>query len=115
MRVGAISALMMGRRWPPSGAGRGDQAKAELKNADGQSVGNVTLTDTPHGVLLHVVLTNAPEGGARVPLHTTGKCEAAFTTAGGISIRPPSSTAWRTPWECTRATCPHHRCRRAAS
>jgi Cu-Zn family superoxide dismutase len=63
--------------------GAADQAKADLKNAEGQSVGNVTLTDTPHGVLLHVVLTNAPEGVHAFHIHAVGKCEPPFTTAGG--------------------------------
>ena len=60
-----------------------DTAKADLKDEKGQAIGTVTLTDTPHGVLLHVVLTNAPEGVHAFHLHTTGKCEAPFTTAGG--------------------------------
>jgi len=60
-----------------------DTAKADLKDAQGQSVGTVTLTDTPHGVLMHVVLTNAPEGVHAFHVHTTGKCEPPFMTAGG--------------------------------
>ena len=60
-----------------------DTAKADLKDAQGQSVGTVTLTDTPHGVLMHVVLTSAPEGVHAFHVHATGKCEAPFTTAGG--------------------------------
>ena len=38
------------------------QANADIKNAQGQSIGTATLTETPHGVLLHVALTKAPEG-----------------------------------------------------
>jgi Cu-Zn family superoxide dismutase len=84
MRVGGVSAVMMSVAMAAVLAqGAPDQAKAELKNAEGQSVGTVTLTDTPHGVLMHVVLTNAPEGVHAFHLHTTGKCEAPFTTAGG--------------------------------
>jgi Cu-Zn family superoxide dismutase len=60
-----------------------DTAKADLKDANGQSVGSVTLTDTPNGVLMHVVLTNAPEGVHAFHVHTTGKCEPPFMTAGG--------------------------------
>jgi Cu-Zn family superoxide dismutase len=63
--------------------GMPDMAKADLKDAAGQSVGSVSLTDTPHGVLLHVVLTNVPEGVHAFHLHTTGQCVAPFTTAGG--------------------------------
>ena len=84
MRIGAISALMMSAAMAGVLAqGAMDTAKADLKDAQGQSVGTVTLTDTPHGVLLHVVLTNAPEGVHAFHLHTTGKCEPPFMTAGG--------------------------------
>ncbi len=54
-----------------------------LKNAQGQTVGNATLTDTPHGVLIHVSLANAPAGVHAFHIHETGKCDAPFTTAGG--------------------------------
>jgi superoxide dismutase, Cu-Zn family len=84
MRVGAISTIVMSAAVAGILAqGASDQAKADLKNAEGQSVGNVTLMDTPHGVMMHVVLTNVPEGVHAFHLHTTGKCEPPFTTAGG--------------------------------
>ena len=57
-------------------------AKAELKDAQGQSVGTVTLTDTPNGVLIHAALTNVPPGVHAFHIHQTGACEAPFTTAG---------------------------------
>lgn len=64
--------------------GAPDTAKAELKMADGTSVGTVLLTDTPHGVLMHVTLTGVPEGAHAFHVHAAGKCEApGFTTAGG--------------------------------
>jgi Cu-Zn family superoxide dismutase len=58
-------------------------AKADLKDAQGQSVGTVTLTDTPNGVLIHAALTNVPPGVHAFHIHQTGACEAPFTTAGG--------------------------------
>src|SRR5438034_9388582 len=61
-----------------------DTAKAELKDAMGKTVGQATLTDSPHGVLVHVVLSGAPEGAHAFHIHATGKCEGpAFMTAGG--------------------------------
>jgi Cu-Zn family superoxide dismutase len=59
------------------------QANADIKNAQGQSIGTATLTETPHGVLLHVALTKGPEGTHAFHIHAVGKCEAPFTTAGG--------------------------------
>jgi superoxide dismutase, Cu-Zn family len=61
----------------------GEQAKATLKDAQGQTVGNATLTQTPHGVLIHVSLNNVPAGPRAFHIHETGKCEAPFTSAGG--------------------------------
>lgn len=84
MRIGTISALMMSVAMTGVLAqGAMETAKADVKDAAGKSVGSVTLTDTPHGVLLHVVLTDAPEGVHAFHIHATGQCVAPFTTAGG--------------------------------
>ena len=79
MLCGALLAMAVG----VSAQTAGEQAKATLKDAQGQTVGEATLTDTPNGVLLHVVLTKAPSGIHAFHIHTTGKCEPPFTTAGG--------------------------------
>jgi Cu-Zn family superoxide dismutase len=60
-----------------------DMAKAELKDATGKSVGMVLLTDTPHGVLMRVSLSGFAPGVHAFHVHTTGQCDAPFTTAGG--------------------------------
>ncbi len=57
-------------------------AKAMLKNANGETVGDAVLTDTPHGVLIHVNLTHAPTGAHAFHIHETGQCQPPFTTAG---------------------------------
>ncbi|MFI5245125.1 MAG: superoxide dismutase family protein [Gemmatimonadales bacterium] len=59
------------------------QANADLKNAQGQAVGRVTLTETPHGVLMHASLTGLPEGTHAFHIHQTGACVPPFTSAGG--------------------------------
>jgi Cu-Zn family superoxide dismutase len=59
------------------------QAKAELKNAQGQAVGTATLTDTPHGVLIHASVSGVPAGTHAFHIHQTGQCEPPFTSAGG--------------------------------
>ena len=59
------------------------QAKADIKNAQGQSIGSATLTETPHGVLMSATLTGAPAGTHAFHLHAVGQCAAPFTTAGG--------------------------------
>lgn len=60
-----------------------DTAKAEIKNAKGEKIGEATLTETPHGVLIRASVTNVPAGPHAFHVHETGKCDAPFTTAGG--------------------------------
>ena len=61
-----------------------DTAKAEMKDAKGASIGTVTLTDVPAGVLLNLSLKGLPAGTYGFHLHAVGKCEGpAFASAGG--------------------------------
>ena len=39
-----------------------DSAKADLRTADGKTIGSATLADTPKGVLITLVLKGAPCG-----------------------------------------------------
>ncbi|WP_375767429.1 superoxide dismutase family protein [Archangium gephyra] len=64
-------------------AAAGATARAELKDQKGQPVGEVTLTETPHGVLIKGSLSNIPAGEHAIHVHEVGKCEAPFQTAGG--------------------------------
>ena len=58
-------------------------AKATLKTADAKDVGAVTFTQTPHGVLLALTLKGLPPGEHAFHVHTVGKCEPPFESAGG--------------------------------
>lgn len=64
-------------------AGAADQARAAMANANGESVGEVVLSRTPHGTLLHAKLTGLPPGAHAFHVHTIGKCEPPFKSAGG--------------------------------
>jgi Cu-Zn family superoxide dismutase len=77
--IGALGFVMTASLFAQSS---GPQAKATLMDAQGQTVGDATLTETPHGVLIHVNLTKAPGGVHAFHIHAVGKCEAPFTSAG---------------------------------
>ena len=59
-------------------------AVAELKNADGQVIGTVNLTETADGVRVTGTFSNLSAGEHGFHLHAVGKCEAPdFKSAGG--------------------------------
>jgi Cu-Zn family superoxide dismutase len=64
-------------------AGAAEQASAALMNANGESVGTVTLSESPHGTLLHAKLENLPAGAHAFHVHAVGVCEPPFKSAGG--------------------------------
>jgi Cu-Zn family superoxide dismutase len=58
--------------------------RVELKNADGKAVGEATLEQTPHGVLLRATFTGLPAGTHALHVHAVGTCEPpGFESAGG--------------------------------
>ncbi len=64
-------------------AQKAPRAKAELKDAKGQPVGEATLTQTPQGVRIAFNLKDLPPGEHGLHIHEAGKCEAPdFKTAG---------------------------------
>ncbi|MBI2204897.1 MAG: superoxide dismutase family protein [Candidatus Rokubacteria bacterium] len=59
-------------------------ATAELRNAQGQPVGNATLSEVGGGVRVIVEARRLPPGVKGVHIHAVGKCDPPeFTTAGG--------------------------------
>ena len=60
-----------------------NQARADIKNAEGKSVGTASLRETKDGVLMTVNVKGLPQGLHAVHFHSVGKCEGpAFTSAG---------------------------------
>ena len=64
-------------------ASAAEQAQATMMNANGDSVGTVMLSETPHGTLLHAMLENLPAGAHAFHVHAVGVCEPPFKSAGG--------------------------------
>jgi superoxide dismutase, Cu-Zn family len=60
------------------------RGRGEFIDINGQAIGTVTLSETPHGVLVEVDLTGLPEGEHGFHIHETGRCDAAdgFESAG---------------------------------
>jgi superoxide dismutase, Cu-Zn family len=68
----------------PSVAGPAAAARAILKDAQGKTVGEATLQESPAGVLMRVSVQGLAAGTHAFHVHTTGKCDPPdFMTAGG--------------------------------
>jgi Cu-Zn family superoxide dismutase len=75
-----LTAMLLAAATLPSQA---QTANAALQTAEGKDAGSVTLTQTPHGVLLALTVKGVPAGEHAFHIHEVGKCEAPFTSAGG--------------------------------
>ena len=58
-------------------------ARADMRDTQGRALGTVTLTQTPHGVLVQGDLSNLPPGTRAIHFHEVGRCDSPFTSAGG--------------------------------
>jgi Cu-Zn family superoxide dismutase len=57
-------------------------ARAELRGADGRTIGTATFTQATHGLLIALDLTGVPAGPHAMHVHDVGQCEPPFTSAG---------------------------------
>lgn len=60
----------------------GAQATAALLGTGGSNMGTVTLTQTPHGVLVAADVTGLEPGGHGFHIHSIGTCTPDFSAAG---------------------------------
>lgn len=52
-----------------------DRASAEIIDRQGQVIGTATLTDGPHGMLVHVSAKGLPPGPKAIHIHSVGTCD----------------------------------------
>jgi Cu-Zn family superoxide dismutase len=57
-------------------------ASATLRDASGRRVGTVTLADSYAGVMIRGTVADLGLGAHAIHIHSVGKCEAPFTSAG---------------------------------
>ncbi|GLC28101.1 superoxide dismutase family protein [Roseisolibacter agri] len=80
----AVAACGGGRAEPgPAPVPADLRARAEMRDAQGRALGVMTLTQTPHGVLISGDLNGLPSGVHAMHLHDIGRCDPPFTSAGG--------------------------------
>ena len=63
-------------------------AGADLKNAEGRSIGAATLAQVSGGVRVVLDVRGLPPGPKAVHIHTTGKCDPPEFTSAGDHLNP---------------------------
>lgn len=78
--------------------GQQAQATAQLQDPDGNSVGQVELSEIPNGVHILATLRDLPPGTHAIHIHETGACEPPdFESAGGHFNPTDANHGWLDP------------------
>lgn len=67
----------------PGGAQAGAPVTVAMRDAQGLDLGTVTLTESGQGIAVSGTLRGLPPGEHGIHIHTTGRCEPPFESAGG--------------------------------
>jgi Cu-Zn family superoxide dismutase len=86
--LGAISTAESQTAVGTSGARPAPTASANLVDAQGRSMGQAYLQQTPHGVLIKLELKNATPGIHALHIHDVGRCDRPTFESAGDHLNP---------------------------
>jgi len=81
--IGLLTLAACGESEPAAPSHVGARAVAMMTGPDGASMGTVTLTQVPSGVLVSADVHGLSAGGHGFHIHSVGACAPDFTAAGG--------------------------------
>ena len=86
-----LSALLLSAGLLVAAATNAGAATAELKGADGKTLGTATLTDAPHGVLLRIEAKGLTPGWHGMHFHEKGDCGTPDFKSAGAHVHTTAS------------------------
>jgi len=78
------AALLANVTLTPQAFAAGAKGSSDLKTLDGTDAGSIKMIETTAGVLLKIKLKALPPGVHGLQIHSIGKCEGDFSSAGAI-------------------------------
>ena len=75
MHTHSLAALALAAALTSTPALAAERANAQIVDRAGATVGTATLTESPHGVLIHVAAKGLPPGPKAIHIHSVGTCD----------------------------------------
>lgn len=75
METRSLLALAVAAAITSTPAFAAERAGAQIIDRQGNAVGTATLTESPHGVLIHISAKGLPPGPKAIHIHSVGTCE----------------------------------------
>lgn len=75
MKTRSLLALAAAAAITSTSAVASERARAQLVDRQGAAIGIATLTESPHGVLIHLSAKGLPPGPKAIHIHSVGTCD----------------------------------------